>query len=235
MLGKIKIVLTKNKNMNLKFSEVLKNEKITEFISQSGKVLKVEGYTEHGQRHCRLVAERAKKLAQDIDLKDREQELSAIGGYCHDMGNFMGRSGHHYWASLLFGQVYLETHDVKEVTSVMQSIANHDKDDMKFSNSVSAVVVIADKSDVHRDRVLVKSLKKINQDIHDRVNYATTKSELKFDKKQKEIKLILEIDTSYVQIMEYFEIFTERMKYCRKAADYLGFKFGIEINKIKLL
>lgn len=222
-------------NTNLKFDEVLKDKKINEFIKQSAEVLKVEGFTEHGKKHTLLVAERAKKLAKNIGLDERTQELSAIGGYCHDMGNFMGRTRHHYWGALLFGQLYLDAYDVKDVTAVMQAISNHDKDEMKFSSAVSAIVVIADKSDVHRKRVLVKDLKKINQDIHDRVNYATTHSELKVNKRKKEIKLVLKIDTKYVSIMEYFEIFMDRMSYCRKAAKYLGYSFGIEINKIKLL
>jgi hypothetical protein len=221
--------------MQLDYQEVLKNKKINEFISQAEKVLKVEGFTEHGKRHCSLVAERAKQLAKSVGLDLHIQELSAIAGYCHDMGNFMGRTQHHYWGALIFGQIYLEQADIKDVTAVMQAISNHDKDEMKFSSVISAVVVIADKSDVHRSRVIVKDLKKINQDIHDRVNYATTKSELRVDRAKKEIKLILHIDTKFVPIMEYFEIFMDRMSYCRTAADYLGFKFGIEINGIKLL
>jgi len=221
--------------MKLDYQEVLKNKKVDEFIKQSARVLKVEGYTEHGKRHCHLVADRGSKLAKEIGLDAHMQELGAIAGYCHDMGNFMGRTEHHYWGSLLFSQIYMDNYDASDVTSVMQAIANHDKGEMKFSSEVSALVVIADKSDVHRSRVTVKGMKRINEDIHDKVNYATTKSELKVDKKKKKIKLILQIDTKVVSIMEYFEISMSRMAYCRRAAKYLGYKFGIEINKIKLL
>ena len=106
---------------------------------------------------------------------------------------------------------------------------------MKFSNSVSAVVVLADKSDVHRSRVTIRNTKKIKTDIHNRVNYATKSSHLGINKRNKRITLSLKIDTNFVPLMEYFEIFTERMIYCRKAASYLGYKFGLVINSVELL
>jgi len=117
----------------------------------------------------------------------------------------------------------------------MQAIANHDKDTMKLTNKISALVVLADKSDVHRNRVSSKSMKEIKQDKHNRVNYAVTHSELRVNKAKKQISLLLKIDTNFVPIIEYFEIFTDRMAYCRKAADYLGYKFNLVINTFKLL
>ncbi|GAH33359.1 unnamed protein product [marine sediment metagenome] len=95
--------------------------------------------------------------------------------------------------------------------------------------------VLADKSDVHRSRVTIKDMKKIKADIHGRVNYATKSSRLGINKRSKRITLSLKIDTNFVPLMEYFEIFTERMVYCRKAASYLGYKFGLVVNSIKLL
>jgi len=106
---------------------------------------------------------------------------------------------------------------------------------MKLTSPISAVVVLADKSDVHRSRTDVRLSQKSKMDIHDRVNFATTKSEIKVDKIKKNITLSLKIDVQIVPIMEYFEIFTERMIYCRKAADYLGYKFNLIINNFKLL
>jgi len=95
--------------------------------------------------------------------------------------------------------------------------------------------VIADKSDVRRERVYTKDLREIKRDIHSRVNYATYWSKLKIDKKKRKITLTLKIDTKFVPIIEYFEIFTQRMVYCRQAAKYLGYKFGLLINNFKLL
>jgi len=220
----------------LTLDQVKENKQIKTFVEKTGNYLKLVGFTDHGYRHISIVSDRARKIAKRVGLSEKQQELSAIAGYCHDMGNFLGRSYHHYWGAMLFSQIFLPlADDPSDVTDVMQAIVNHDKDDLTFMNKVSAVVVLADKSDVHRSRVLVKRLKKIKEDIHDRVNYATVDNHLVIDKNKKTITLKLEIDDKFVPIMEYFEIFTERMVYCRKAAEFLKFKFGLEINHVKLL
>jgi len=230
----------------LEFKDVKTNPQVLEFIRQTEIALKALNYTEHGLRHANLVARLARDMAKDIGLSERGQELAAIAGFCHDMGNFLGRTQHHYWGALLFQQIFSTKADVsasgekddfspKEMAWIMQAIVNHDKDTMKITNPISALVVLADKSDVNRSRVRGRSIKRASEDIHDRVNYATTESEIKIDKKNKKIVLYLKIDSKFVQIMEYFEIFTERMAYCRRAADYLGYKFNLIINNFKLL
>lgn len=219
----------------LTFSQVKKNPYVLEFIRQTDVALTAIGHTDHGMRHAHLVADRARNVAKEIGLLKKEQELSAVAGFCHDMGNFLSRSGHHLWAALLFSQVFNGKFPPNELTTLLQAISNHDRQEMEFTNSVSAVTVLADKSDVHRTRVREMNLEKIKKDLHDRVNYAVEESRLKVNKKNKEIKLVLKIDTKFCPIMEYFEIFTQRMIYCRKAAEYLGYKFSLEINKFKLL
>jgi metal-dependent HD superfamily phosphatase/phosphodiesterase len=219
----------------LKLSEVIKNPFVIEFLRQTEIALEALEYTEHGFFHADLVAKRAKYLAKEIGLSKREIELAAIAGYCHDFGNFMGRTQHHYWGALLFHQIFQNFFDPKEISLIIQAIANHDKEEMKFSNKISAIVVLADKSDVRRSRVIDKNWREIKKDVHDRVNFATTKNQLKVDKKRKRIILNLKIDTKLVPIMEYFEIFTERMVYCQKAARFLGYKFNLIINNTKLL
>jgi metal-dependent HD superfamily phosphatase/phosphodiesterase len=219
----------------LTLAQVKKNSQIHEFVKQSMAALKALEYTEHGFRHIQLVADRARNLARELAFSKQEQELSAIAGYCHDIGNFLGRTEHHYWGALLFHQIFLNDFSANEMAQVIQAIANHDKEEMRFSNKVAAILVLADKSDVHRSRVVNRSLAKIERDIHDRVNYATTDSKLKIDKAHEKIILTLRIDTKFVPIMEYFEIFTDRMSYCRLAAKYLGYKFSLVINNVKLL
>lgn len=216
---------------------IKKNPHILEFIHATEKSLKEVGYTDHGIRHSELVADRARTIAREVGLSEREQELAAIAGFCHDMGNFMGRTQHHYWGGLLFHQVFQNEMDPREIVIVSQAIANHDKPEtaMHFVNKISAVVVLADKSDVHRSRVSPKPIEDIKKDPHDRVNYAVTLSKLGVEKKEKRIVLELETDTKIAPVMEYFELFTERMSYCRQAAQYLGWEFGLVINKFKLL
>ncbi len=218
-------------------AKVKKHPQILEFINQTETVLAALSYTDHGFRHSNLVATRARAIAKEIGLSKEEEELAAIAGYCHDMANFLSRSYHNYFGALLFQQVFKDEFKPKEIVVIMQAISNHDKkiEDMSFASPVSAVVVLADKSDVHRSRVIAKILEKIKADIHDRVNYATTISRLKVDKKKKRITLTLKIDTNFVPIMEYFEIFTDRMIFCRKAAEHLGYTFGLIINKFRLL
>ncbi|MEA3344620.1 MAG: HD domain-containing protein [Patescibacteria group bacterium] len=218
-------------------SDIKKHPEITKFIEQTEVTLAALSYTDHGFRHCDLVAERAKIIAKAIGLSKREEELAAIAGYCHDMANFLSRTYHNYFGSLLFHQVFKDEFSPKELVTIMQAISNHDKkvEDMNFANFISAIVVLADKSDVHRSRVIVKELKEIESDIHDRVNYATTMSSLRTDKNKKKIILTLKIDTDVVPIMEYFEIFTDRMVFCRRAAENLGYDFGLIINKFRLL
>lgn len=216
-------------------NDIKKNPQILEFIQQTETTLAALSYTDHGFRHCNLVADRARNIAKEIGLPQREQELAAIAAFCHDMANFLSRTYHNYLAPLLFQQVFINQFAPKEMTEIMQAIANHDKDEMNFTTKISAIVVLADKADVHRSRVTVSKMEDIKADIHDRVNYATKESKLKVEKEKKRIILTLKIDTSFVPIIEYFEIFTERMVFCRKAAEFLGYKFGLVINKFQLL
>ncbi|MCH7758815.1 phosphohydrolase [Patescibacteria group bacterium] len=216
--------------------EKIKNHpQVLEFIRQTHITLKAIGYTEHGLPHANLVSQRSKDLAQEIGLNQRTQELAAITGFCHDMGNFFGRTQHHYWGALLFHQIFQNDFSPREIGLITQAIVNHDKYTVKLTNTISAIIILSDKSEMRRSRVITKSLRKIKKDIHDRVNYAVTKSALKVNKKKKQITLVLKIDTNFVPIIEYFEIFTERMAYCRRAAAYLGYKFNLVINNFKLL
>ncbi len=219
----------------LNFRQIKNHPQVLEFIKQSELSIKALDYTEHGLRHANLVAQEAQKLAKKIGLSKQGQELVAIAGFCHDMGNFLGRTQHHYWGALLFHQIFQNDFSPRELTWITQAIVNHDKYTMKLTSPISAIVVLADKSDVHRERVASRSMEKIRADIHDRVNYAVTRSDLKIDKAKKQIMLILKIDRKFVPIMEYFEIFTDRMAYCRRAANYLGYKFSLVINNFKLL
>lgn len=221
----------------LEFKEIEENPQIKEYIFQTEKALSALSYTDHGFRHSKIVAERAKDIARQVGLSKKQGEMASIAGFCHDMGNFLGRSYHNYLAALLFHQVFQKDFNPKELATITQAISMHDEKirEIVFSGPVAAVVVLADKSDVHRSRVIQETMDEIKADIHDRVNYATTSSKLEIDKRKKRIILSLRIDTKFVPVMEYFEIFTQRMIMCRKAAEYLGYNFGLVINKFTLL
>jgi len=216
-------------------SDIKNNPQVLNFVNQTEEAMAALQYTNHGVRHADVVSNRSRKIIKDLNLSQRESELAAIAGFCHDMGNFMTRTYHHYYGALLFHQIFQDKFEPQEMSVIMQAIANHDKEEMHFTNVVSAVLVLADKSDVDRSRVTEKDIGKVKMDIHDRVNYATTESKIKVDRTKKRITLTLKIDTNFCPIMEYFEIFTERMMFCRTAAEFLGYKFGIVINKTRLL
>lgn len=215
--------------------DVKKNPQILEFINQTEEAMEALKYTNHGLHHSNVVAERAMEIAKSIGLGQRESELAAIAGFCHDIGNFLTRTYHHFYGAILFSQVFMGEFEPAELAQIMQAIGNHDKDEMNFVHAVSAILVLADKSDVDRSRVVDKEMAHMKTDIHDRVNYATTESDIKIDKTKKRIILSLKIDTKFCPIIEYFEIFTERMVFCRKAAQFLGYDFGLEINDFQLL
>ena len=215
--------------------DVKKNPQILEFINQTEEAMEALSYTNHGLRHSNIVSGRAMQIAKSLGLDKREGELAAIAGFCHDIGNFMTRTYHHFFGATLFSQVFLDKFEPRELSMIMQAISNHDNQEMNFTHNISAILVLADKSDVDRSRVTATDAENLKNDIHDRVNYATTESKLKIEKEKKKITLTLMIDTSFCPVMEYFEIFTERMVFCRKAAKFLGYDFGLVINKFKLL
>lgn len=219
----------------LKLENVKGHPMIEDFINQSERYLDAIKYTDHGRRHINIVSDRAKSLAKSIGLSELVQEMCAISGYCHDMGNFMGRSEHHYWSAMLFSQIFLkDAKDTNQISTIMQAIASHDKNKLKLVNNVSAILILADKSDVHRTRVKNKDLNQIKNDIHDRVNYSAIANDFSVNKSKKQIKLKIQIDTKITSPMDYFEIFMERMAFCRIAAKFLGYEFILIINNFKL-
>lgn len=217
------------------FEDLKKNSLINEYIARTEQYMKSIGFTDHGFGHVEIVARRAREIAQMVGMTKREQELAAMAGYSHDMGNFLGRTQHHYWAALLFSQALQNQLPPTELVAVMQAIAAHDKEDVDVPSKLTACLVIADKSDVRGSRVFDKSSANLIQDIHDRVNNAVIENKLLLNSKKKTITLKLRINTKQAPVMEYFEIFSERMTYCRHSAKTLGFKFELMINDFKLL
>lgn len=220
--------------MKLTLEEVKKNPYVNNFIRQTETYLTALGYTDHGPRHVNIVSDRCVSLARKLGLNTHEIELAGIAGYCHDMANFLGRTQHHYWASMLFSQIFIPAGDPQDISRVCQAIVSHDKNEIKIVDKISAILIIADKSDVHRDRVVRKNLKGIEGDIHDRVNFAATSNTLKINKLRKQIVLRIIIDAKEANTMDYFEIFSERMSFCRVAAKFLGYRFVLIINNFKL-
>lgn len=170
----------------------------------------------------------------DLGFDEREAELAGIAGYLHDIGNIMGRREHDVSGSLMAFSILQEMGmPIEEAADVAAAIGNHDEEEGHVVNRITAALVLADKSDVHRSRVRNRDVSTF--DIHDRVNYAAEESKLTIDPENKVITLNLRIDTSISQVMEYFEIFLSRMVMCRRAASFLGARFALIINDVDLL
>lgn len=202
-------------------------------IDAGNRHLAAIGYTEHGLRHVGLVSHIATNILLKLEQPERECELAAIAAYLHDIGNAVNRVSHAQTGAILAAGI-LERHGMppNEIASVIGAIGNHDELDGNPVNNISAALILADKSDVHRTRVRNSDLATF--DIHDRVNYAVKRSFLRVYPKER-IALELTIDTEICPVMEYFEIFLARMLLCRKAAEYLNTKFELKINEVKLL
>lgn len=214
--------------------DVKENETVVKLIAKADEVLGVMGYTEHGQRHSSLAANIAYNIMMRLGKGEKRAQLAAIAGYMHDIGNLINRDFHAQTASVMAFHILSEMGmDTADIAEVVAAIGNHDERDGYPISDVSAAVILADKSDVHRSRVRNTEMLKV--DIHDRVNYAAEESFLRIDDEKKIASLEIRIDTSISQVMEYFEIFLSRMLVCKRAAEFLGLKFALVINDNKLL
>lgn len=192
------------------------------------------GYTEHGHRHISIVSKRAGDILEKLQYPERTVELARIAGYLHDIGNCVNRTDHAHSGAILAYNILKDMGmPVEERTEIMMAIGNHDENTGTAVSDISAAIILADKSDVHRDRVANTNLSTF--DIHDRVNYAVTNAELKLDSENRRIRLNLTIDTKLCPVLDYFEIFMDRTMMSKYAAKYLKIWFELVINNTKLL
>ncbi len=214
--------------------EVKKNVEVNTLLKLAQKQLEVRGFTEHSFRHVGRTSKTAGAILKKLGYEPREVELAKIAGYLHDIGNAINREDHaHTGAYMAYRILTGMGMDYEEAGEIMQAIGNHDEASGTAVSNISAALILADKSDVHRSRVTNPDITTF--DIHDRVNYAVVKSELLVDVEHPKTILQLEIDTVICPVMDYFEIFLDRMKMNRRAAEFLGLKFELIINHNQLL
>ncbi len=216
------------------YREILKNEEVNAYIKKGNANLDVLGFTDHSQAHSALVAERAAEILQKLGYGEHEMELAKIAGYMHDIGNVINRKNHGEYGAILANDILKQTDmPIEDRVMVVSAIGNHDEGTGGAKDPVSAALIIADKTDVRRNRVTEKDHAKF--DIHDRVNYAVTNTTLTVDKEKMEITLALEVDETICTMYEYFDIFLGRMMMSRGAAEMLGAKFRLRVNGGKVL
>ena len=216
------------------FLDIKNSEEINHLIENSQKQLDALGYTEHATRHINIVSSRAAKLLEDLGYDEHRVELAKIAGYMHDIGNVVNRTDHAHSGAMLAYEILKEMGmNIDDRTEIMMAIGNHDEATGTAVSDISAALILADKSDVHRDRVRNQNMS--NFDKHDKVNYAVTNANFTLNKIERKVTLDLTIDTKICPVLDYFEIFMERTMMSKYAAKYLNLWFELIINGTKLL
>ncbi len=218
----------------LSYEDIRKDPAIQTYITRADQSLAALGYTEHAFAHVGRVAETAGYILETMGYPQQDVELVKISAHLHDIGNLVNRTGHSLTGAVMAFRILHEMDmDPESLATIVAAIGNHDEGTGVAVNPVAAALILADKSDVRRSRV--RNQAGDTFDIHDRVNYSVTKSALKINEDKTLIKLKLTVDTRYGSVMDYFEIFMQRMSMCRKAAEKLGLQFKLIINEQPLI
>ena len=216
------------------YEEIRENPAINTYIRQADQSLVALGYTEHSFAHVTMVAEKAGYILETLGYPERTVELARIAGYLHDIGNLVNRADHSQSGAVMAFRILDNLgFDPEETAMIVTAIGNHDEGTGVPVSPLAAALILADKSDVRRNRVRNQDIATF--DIHDRVNYSVTKAELKINEAHTLIKLKLSVDMHFCSVMDYFEIFMKRMMLCRKAAECLGMQFKLIINEQQLI
>ena len=214
--------------------DVKKNPDVQNLILGAQEELNALGYTEHSFRHIGIVSNRAGAVLATLGYSERRVELAQIAGYLHDIGNCVNRTDHAHSGAILAYQILKDMGmDSRERAEIMTAIGNHDERTGTAVNDISAALILADKSDVHRERVVNTNLSTFDK--HDKVNYAVTNSNFIISKEDRKVILDLTIDTNISPVLDYFEIFMERTMMSKHAAKFLNIWFELIINDTKLL
>ena len=194
----------------LTFEDVKNNAAIRTYIQRADESLIALGFTEHSFAHVTVVAETAGYILETLGYPERTVEVAKIAGYLHDIGNLVNRLDHSQSGAVMAFRILDNLDcDPEEIATIVTAIGNHDEGTGQPVNAVAAARILADKSDVRRSRVRNTDISTF--DIHDRVNYSVTKSELKINEAHTLIKLKLTVDPHMGSVMDYFEIFMARM------------------------
>lgn len=215
------------------FKDIKKSKEVNAYIYKGNSTLGVLGYTDHSAEHAVKVSSMAGKILECLGYGGHTVELAKIAGYMHDIGNCVNRLDHPHSGALMAHQILRDMKmDYEDIAVIINAIGMHDEKSGGAVDTVSAALILADKTDVRRDRVRNQNKAAFNK--HDRVNYAVVSSSLDIQKEKKVIKLDLQLDENICSMMDYFEIFLQRMLMCRRAASVLGTTFKLNANGNKI-
>ena len=209
--------------------QVRNNPQVRTYIQKADEALAALGYTEHSFAHVGKVAKEAREILLTLGYSPREAELAEIAGWLHDIGNVINRVDHAQSGAVMAFRILDKLGaEAEEISTIISAIGNHDESTAYPVNPIAAALILADKTDVRRSRVRNRDFATF--DIHDRVNYAVHQSRTEITADHQKIILDLKIDTQISAVLDYFEIFMQRMLLCRKAAEKLGLTFSLVIN-----
>ncbi len=215
--------------VKITFEQIQKSKEVNAYITQGNKTLGELGYTEHSQKHAMIVSKTAAYILKELGYDEHTVQMTKIAGYMHDIGNCINRTGHPHFGGIMAANILRDMQmDFADIAVIINAIGMHDESTGSAVDAVSAALILADKTDVRRDRVRKMTPEKFDK--HDRVNYAVTSSELIIKEKKKEILFAIELDEKICSMMDYFEIFLYRMLMCKKACEVLGLKFKMTAN-----
>ena len=214
--------------------DIKENPEVQQLILSSQEELNALGYTEHSFRHIGIVSKRAGAVLEILGYEPERVELAKIAGFLHDIGNCVNRNDHAHSGAILAYQILKDMGmSVEQRTEIMMAIGNHDEQTGTAVSDISAALILADKSDAHRSRVVNKNISTFDK--HDKVNYAVTNSNFTISKENRKVILDLTIDTEISPVLDYFEIFMDRTMMSKHAAKFLNIWFELIINDTKLL
>lgn len=211
------------------YKDIKHNDAINTYIKKADESLSALGFTEHSFAHVGLVSSRAEYILSTLGYDPHQIELVKIAAHLHDIGNVVNRKEHSQSGAVMAFRI-LDRLDMEpeDIATIVTAIGNHDEGTGEAVNPVAAALIIADKSDVRRSRV--RNTDFATFDIHDRVNYSVIETSLEINEEKTQIILNLTIDTKISPVIDYFEIFLNRMLMCKKAAKALGLEFKLIIN-----
>lgn len=217
------------------FERLRHDPEILELIDRADAVVAAMGYTDHGRRHVTLVAVNAARVLQQLGHDAHECDLAAVSGLLHDLGNCAGRQGHASSGAIFVYQL-LRARGIPpaDAAIVMTAIGNHDEVELGTPvDAPSAALILADKADIHRSRV--RTRRREDFDIHDRVNYSIQKATLDVDAAAKAVSLRLVADKDYAEPGDIVDLFSSRFAMSRSAAELLGCSYRVIVNDEAIL
>ena len=136
------------------YEELRKDPAIRALIQRADESLVALGYTEHSFAHVGRVADVASYILETLNYPAHQVELAKMAAYLHDIGNLVNRIEHSQsGATMAFCILQKTDMSAEDMATIVTAIGNHDEGTGVAVNPVAAALILADKSDVRRNRV----------------------------------------------------------------------------------